>query len=54
MAVVAAAVVVGDEPGVGFALELAGRGEVAAVERGPPAFLEHGALEAFDEGVVVW
>jgi hypothetical protein len=51
--VVAALVVVGDEPGVGFALELADRGEVASVERWPPTFLEHGALEAFDDGVVV-
>ena len=53
VAVVAAAVVVTGEPGVGFGLELADRGEPAAVERGPPALLEGGALESFDDGVVV-
>ena len=53
VAVVAPAVVVGDEPGVGFGLELADGGEVAAVKGGAPALLEHGALEALADGVVV-
>ena len=53
VAVVAPAVVVGDEPGVRFCLELADRGEVAAMEGGSPALLEHGALEPFADRVVV-
>ena len=47
LAVVAPAVVVGDEPGVGFGLELADGGEVTAMDGRAPALLEHGALEAF-------
>ena len=53
VAVVAPAVVVGDEPGVGFGLELADRGEVTAVEGRAPALLEDGAVEALAYGVVV-
>jgi len=53
VAVVAPAVVVGDEPGVGFGSELADGGEVTTVEGGTPAFLEHGALEALADRVVV-
>jgi hypothetical protein len=53
LAVVAPAVVVGDEPGVGFGLELADRGVVAAVEGRAPALLEHGPLEALADGIVV-
>ena len=53
VAVVAAAVVVADEPGVGLGLELADAGEAAAVERGAPALLQDGAVEAFAHGVVV-
>jgi hypothetical protein len=51
--VVAAAGVVVDEPGRGFGLELADRAEPATVERGSPALLQGGALEAFADGVVV-
>lgn len=43
VAVVAAAVVVRDQPGVDGGLELAAAGEAPAVERGTPAFLEDGA-----------
>ena len=43
VAVVAPAAVVGDEPGIGFGLELADRGEVTAVEGRAPALLEDGA-----------
>jgi hypothetical protein len=53
VAVVAASVVVAQQTGVGFCLELANRAEPSAVERGAPAFLEGGAVEAFDDGVVV-
>ncbi len=53
VAMVSAAGVVADEPGVGFGLELAGRGEPAPVKRRPPAFLEHDALEPFTDRVVV-
>src|SRR3954464_1827649 len=53
VAVVAAAGVVAVEPGVGLGLELAGAGEAAAVERGAPALLEGGAVEACAHGVVV-
>ena len=53
VAVVASAVVVGDEPGVGFGLELADGGEGTAVEGRGPALLEHGALETLADRVVV-
>ena len=53
VAVVAPAVVIGDEPGVGFGLELADRGEVTAMEGRSPALLEDGAVEALAHGVVV-
>ena len=53
VAVVATVVVIGGEPRVGLALELMGGSEVASVERGTPALLEHGALESFDDRVVV-
>ena len=53
VAVVAPAVVVGHEPGIGFGLELADRGEVTAMEGRAPALLEDGAVEALDDGVVV-
>jgi hypothetical protein len=51
--VVAPAVVVGDEPGVGFGLELADRGEVTTMKGRTPALLEHGALEPLADRVVV-
>jgi hypothetical protein len=51
--VVAPAVVVGDERGVGFGAELADGEKVPAVKGRPPALLEHGALEPFAHGVVV-
>ena len=44
--VVPPAVVIGDEPRVGLGLELAGRGEVTAVEGRTPALLEDGAVES--------
>src|SRR5690606_16795313 len=53
VAVVAAPGVVVHEPGVDLGLELSGAGEAPAVERGAPALLEGGALEAFTHGVVV-
>ena len=53
VAVVAPAVVIGDEPGVGFGLELADGGEVPAVKGRAPALLEHGALEPLTDRVVV-
>src|SRR5690606_22360738 len=53
VAVVAAPGVVVDEPAVGFGLELAGAGEAATVEGGPPALLEDGAVEPFAHRVVV-
>src|SRR6266536_4328027 len=53
VAVVAAAGVVVDQPGVDLSLEVADRAEPAAMERGAPALLEGGALEAFTHGVVV-
>ena len=53
VAVIAPAVVVGDQPGVRFSLELADRGEVAAMEGRAPALLEHGPLEPLADGVVV-
>src|SRR5215204_6949150 len=52
-AVVATAMVVADEPGVGFGLELADGPEAAPVERRAPAFLQGRALEPFAHGVVV-
>src|SRR5690606_22865824 len=53
VAVVAAPGVVVHEPGADLGLELAGAGEVPAVERGAPALLQGGALEAFADRVVV-
>jgi hypothetical protein len=53
VAVVAPTAVVGREPGVGFGLELADRGEVTAMEGRTPALLEDGAVEALDHRVVV-
>src|SRR5438045_9738977 len=53
VAVVAAAGVVADEPGVGFGLELTDAGETAAMEGGTPALLQRGPLEPFAHGVVV-
>src|ERR1700744_2692284 len=53
VAVVAAPIVVGDQPGVGGGLELSAADETPAGEGRPPAFLEDGAVEAFDHGVVV-
>src|SRR5690606_9734541 len=53
VAVVAAPVVVVHEPGVDLGLELAGAGEPAPVERGAPALLQSGPVEAFAHGVVV-
>ena len=53
VAVVPSSGVVGDEPGVGFGLELADRGEVPAVEGRAPALLEDGAVEALADSVVV-
>jgi hypothetical protein len=53
VAVVAATVVISVQPGVGFGLELADGAEPATVERGSPAFLQGGALEAFAHRVVV-
>ena len=53
VAVVAPAVVIGDEPGVGFGLELADRSEVTAMEGRAPALLEDGAVEALAHSVVV-
>jgi hypothetical protein len=53
VAVVAPAVVVGDQPGVGLGPELADRGEVTAVEGRAPALLEHGALKALADSVVI-
>ena len=43
VAVVAPAAVVGDQPGIGFGLELTERGEATAMEGGAPALLEDGA-----------
>lgn len=45
--------VVGDEPGVCFGLELADRGEVTTMKGRAPALLGHGALEPFADGIVV-
>ena len=53
VAVVAPAVVIGDQPGVGFGLELADGGEVTAVEGRAPALLEDGLVEALADSVVV-
>ncbi len=53
VAVVAPAPVVGDEPGVRLGLELADGGEVPSVEGRAPALLEHGALEALTDRIVV-
>ena len=53
VAVVPSSGVVGDEPGVGFGLKLADRGEVTAVEGRAPALLEDGLVESFAHGVVV-
>src|SRR5215207_2981994 len=53
VAVVAAPVVIADQPGVGLALQLGDGTEAAAVERRSPALLEGGAVEAFAHGVVV-
>ena len=53
VAVFAASLLVVDEPGVDLGLELADAGEAAPVERGSPALLQSGALEAFADGVVV-
>jgi hypothetical protein len=53
VAVVATPVVVAEQPGVGFGLKLADRGEAASVERRSPALLQGGAVEAFAHGVVV-
>src|SRR5947208_10524239 len=53
VAVVAAAGVVVDQPGVGLGLELADGGEPAAVEGRSPALLEGGALEPLADSVVV-
>ena len=39
--------------GVGFGLELADRGEVPAMKGRTPALLEHGAMEALADRVVV-
>jgi hypothetical protein len=50
IAVVAATVVVSDQPGVGFGLEMADAGEAATVERRPPAFLQGGAVEVSRPG----
>src|SRR5690606_19709164 len=53
VAVVATAVVVAHQPGVGLGLQLADAGEAATVERRPPALLQRGAVEAFTDRVVV-
>jgi hypothetical protein len=53
VAVVGAAGVVVDEPGVDLGAELPERVEAASVERGPPAFLQGCALEPFADRVVV-
>lgn len=53
VAVVAAPGVVVDQPGVDLGLELADRAEASTMKRGTPAFLQGGALEAFNHGVVV-
>ena len=53
VAVVGAAGVVGDEPGVDLGAELGEAVEASPVERGTPAFLERGALESFADRVVV-
>ena len=53
VAVIAPPVVVGDEPGVRFGLELADRGEVATMEGGAPALFEYGALKTLADTVVV-
>ena len=53
VAVVAPAMVVGDEPGVCFGLELADRGEVTTMKGRAPALLGHGALEPFADRIVV-
>jgi hypothetical protein len=50
--VVAAPVVVADQPGVGLDLELSDRREAATVERRSPALLQDGAVEAFADRVV--
>ena len=52
VAVVAPAVVLADEPGVGLGLELADRGEAPPLEGGVPALAERGAQEALGHGIV--
>jgi hypothetical protein len=49
--VVSSPVAVGDQPGVGDDLELSLADEASPVERRTPAFLQHGAVEAFDDRV---
>ena len=53
VAVVASTMVIGDEPGIGFGLELADGAEVTAVEGRTPALLEDGLVEALDRRVVI-
>jgi hypothetical protein len=53
VAVVLAAGVVVDEPGVDLGAELTEPVEASPVKRGPPTFLQRGALESFADRVVV-
>ena len=46
--------VVAAEPGVGLVLELVDAGEQSPIEGESPAFLEHGLVEPFNDGIVVW
>ena len=52
-AVVTPTTVVGDEPRVGFNLQLSDGSEVPTVKGRAPALLEHGPLEALAHGVVI-